>query len=690
MWMTVETDRDRHRRLASRVFVAGLLALMLSCSAGAQIDPAKRSLYIQRLAANAAGAYGGMAGSPLVAMPSDPVLDAVVTWDRLRRDGYTAARGAQFGEFARFLKDHPDWPQSLTLRRAAEKLIDDRVSAADRIAFFKQFPPLSALAKLRLAEAFASMGRGSDAREAARDAWDSAGLDPTAENQLLAQFSKDLRPDDHVARADRLLWSGQTSAASRLLPLVDTDRRMWMLARMAARAGAPDAGNRLAVVPDDLRRDPGLVADRALGLRRVGQLAQAQALLAGVLVKPGSAIDPETWLKLRIEFARAAWRTGDHGTAYRIAAQHAAFAVGKPVSERSLGERQVYIDTEFLAGWLALRKLGRASAALTHFQNVRAAALTPLSQSRGDYWIGRAAEVAGKGDDARRAYGAAAEHFDYFYGQLASERLGKPLALRREPAPVLSITRTAALRADPLVQAAFALGDIGDRNRQAIFLRQIADRAGTLAEQAQVAALAAPLGRPDLGVFAGKAARGTGELALLDAAFPVLDIPGNLARDFSMIHAITRQESQFDRTITSSANAQGLMQLLPGTAAEQAGKLGLPASTPRLTSDPTYNVTLGSGYFNRLKSNFAGSHVLAVAAYNAGPGNVRKFLAANGDPRTTEDVIDWVEAIPLSETRNYVQRVLENAVVYDLLHPQTAVMPTTNRLSAYLGKRVPG
>ena len=178
---------------------------------------------------------------------------------------------------------------------------------------------------------------------------------------------------------------------------------------------------------------------------------------------------------------------------------------------------------------------------------------------------------------------------------------------------------------------------------------------------------------------------------MLDAAFPILDLPGNLSSQFTMIHAISRQESQFDRGVISGANARGLMQLLPGTAAEQAGKLGLPASTDRLTSDPVYNVTLGSAYFARLRDNFAGSHVLAVAGYNAGPGNVRKFLAANGDPRDPGmDVVDWIEAIPLSETRNYVQRVLENAVVYDLLHPGTAVMPTTNRLSAYLGKKTPG
>ena len=684
---------ERKRQLARQVF-AGAGALLLGVAfiapASAQISEAQRSLYSARLAANAAGQFGGYAGSPLVGTPSNPTLDAIVTWDRLRRDSYTAANGASFIEYARFLKDHPDWPQSLVLRRAAEKLIDDSVAAPDRIAFFKRFPPLSALAKLRLAEALLSVGRGAEARDMARDAWDSSGLDAIAEGQLLALFEKDLRPEDHLARADRLLWSGQTTAASRLLPRVDVDHRMWMLARMALRANAPDTANRLAVVPDNLRRDPGLIIDRAQYLRRNGDLAAAQALLAGTPIKPGAAIDPETWMKARLDFARTAWRAGDAETAWRIAAGHGAFVTGKPVAERTLAERQAYIDTEFLAGWLALRKLGRAPQAMAHFQNVRAAALTPLSQSRGDYWSGRAAQAAGNADDARRAYAAAAVHFDYFYGQLAAERLGKPLTIRREATPVIAADRASNFRADPLVRAAFALGDIGDRGRQSIFLRQIADRAQSLDDQALVASLAKPLDRPDIGVFAGKAARGNGELALLDAAFPMLALPDNLARDFSMIHAITRQESQFDRGITSAANAQGLMQLLPGTAAEQAGKLGLPASTARLTGDPIYNVTLGSAYFNRLKDNFAGSHVLAVAGYNAGPGNVRKFLAANGDPRTSEDVIDWIEAIPLSETRNYVQRVLENAVVYDLLHPDTAIMPSTNRLSAYLGKRTPG
>jgi soluble lytic murein transglycosylase len=681
---------ERVTQMSSKVL---LLALALaSCApALAQINEATRSLYVARLADNAAGRFGGMAGSPLIGVAGVPTLDAVVTWDRLRRDGHTAATGARFAEYAAFLRANPDWPQGTTVRRLAEKLIDESVTAPERIAYFNQFPPLSALAKLRLAEAQLSIGKNGDARATARDAWDSAGLDSSAEQQLLALFDKDLRPEDHLSRADRLLWSNQTSAAARLLPRIDMDRRLWLLARMALRANSPDATNRLAGVPPQLRNDPGLILDRAAWLRRKGLTDEAQALLANATPAPGPIVDGESWLKVRLEFARAAWRAGDFDTAYRIASRHGALTSGTPIATRSLGERQQFIDSEWLAGWLALRKLGRAGDAIGHFRNVRTAALTPLSQTRGDYWIGRAAEAAGQAGPARSAYEAAASHFDYFYGQLAAERLGRALAVKRTPPANISADMASTFRADPLVRASFALGDLGDRRRQGLFVRSLAERAATPRDQALVAGIVKPMGRPDLGVLLGKAARSDGELALIDTAFPMLDLPASLNDSWTMIHAITRQESQFDQTIASSANAQGLMQLLPTTAAEQAGKIGMAASTARLTEDPIYNVTLGSAFFRRLKDNFGGSHVLAVAAYNAGPGNVRKFLAANGDPRQPgTDMIDWIEAIPFSETRNYVQRVLENAVVYDLLHPETAVMPKTNRLSAYLGKSTPG
>ncbi len=684
---------ERGPRLASsdlRKAIAALLATLLlgaATPALAQLTEAAKSLYSQRLADSAAGRFDGLAGSPLVGVAPVPALDAVVTWDRLRRDGYHGS----FAEYALFLRDHPDWPQALVIRRLAERAIDAAVAAPDRIAYFTRFPPLSALARLRLAEAQLALGKAAEARASAREAWVSAGLDQAAETQLLALFDKDLDANDHLARADRLLWSGQVTAASRLLPRLTMDRRLWLLARIALRVNAPDVLNRLAGVPAALANDPGLLLDRALWLRGQGKTGEAQTLLATTDLPPGYVLDPEMWLKTRLDFARGAWRSGDFELAYRIASRHSAFALGRLLSERSLGERQVFVESEWLAGWLALKKLGRPNEAFAHFQNVRSAAQTPITQTRGDYWTGRAAEAAGRAAEARAAYEAAAVHFDYFYGQLAAERLGRPLAVKRAATVTPPGNAADSFRADPLVRATFALGELGDRGRQNLFLRALAERATSPLDQALVAGLVGPLGRPDLGVLVGKAARAEGQLALIDVAFPTLALPASLDPHWTMIHAISRQESQFDRAIASSANALGLMQLLPGTAAEQAGKLGLEMSRSRLTSDPVYNVTLGSAYFARLRDGFAGSHVLAVAGYNAGPGNVRKFIAANGDPRLPGvDPVDWIEAIPISETRNYVQRVLENAVVYDMLHPATAVMPTTNRLSAYLGKKAPG
>ncbi len=681
---------ERRARLASNVFgnvfgnvfrpalLAALLAFPIATAA--QLPEATRSLYSQRLAANAAGQFGDFAGSPLVGVAPVPLLDDIVSWDRLRRETYRAP----FAAYARFLADHPGWPQETLLRRLAERAIDESVAPDQRLAYFNRFPPLSALAKLRLAEALKASGRGAEAAAMARDAWDSSGLDATQETLLLAVFDADLTPADHLARADRLAWSGQATAASRLLPRLAMDHRLWLLARLALRANSPDAPNRLAGVPATLRDEAGLVLDEAMWRRRQGDAAAAQALLADARIAPGRVLDPEAWLRARLEVARAAWRAGQFETAWKIAARHNGFAPGRPLAEQPLGARQQFVETEFLAGWLALRKLARPADALVHFQNVRAASLTPLSQTRGDYWIGRAAEAAGRAAEARAAFEAAAVHFDCFYGQLAAERLGRAVTLRRPPVPAIPATVSDTFRADSLVRAAFALGDLGERNRQTLFLRALAERAVTGQDTLLVAGLAKPLGRPDLGVLAGKSARADGELAAVDIAFLLLELPESLSASFTIIHAIGRQESQFDRAAVSSAGARGLMQLLPGTAAEQAGKLGLPAQTERLTADPVYNATLGAGYFNRLLNAYGGRHVLAVAAYNAGPGNVRKIVATNG-PLAGADAIDWIESIPIAETRNYVQRVLENAVVYDLLHPATATSPAQGRLAWYLG-----
>jgi soluble lytic murein transglycosylase len=651
------------------------------------LDAATIARYHARLADNESGRFNQLSGAPLSGAQAVPVLEEVVTWDRLRREAYRAS----FSDYAAFLAGHADWPASSTIRRLAERSIGDDTPADQIVRHFARVAPLTAEGKWRYAEALVASGQAGTAATWARDAWDSAGLDDAQEARLLAKFGDRLRPDDHASRMDRLLWADRITPAGRMLARVDTDTRLWALARIALKRNAPDVAARMAVVPDRLRREAGLVLDEAQWLIRQGRAAEGHTLLSGPATPRIAGglltIGQESWLKARLDIGRALWRAGNLTSARAVLAGHGLDATR--MASRPVTERSALLDAEWLAGWLALRRLNQPAQALTHFRNARAVAQTPISQARGDYWAGRAAEAAGQREQARQYFAAAARHPDYFYGQLASERLGQPLSLANRPLPVLDAVTAGNFRAEGRVRAVFALADI-DRGRQTTFLKQLADTAETPQRAALVAGLAGPLNRPDAGVHAGKAARGTAELALISAAFPVLPLPENLASRFTIIHAITRQESQFDRTARSSANALGLMQLVPATAAEQAQKMGLPASpASRLTQDPVWNVTLGSGFIERLRASYGGSAPLAVAAYNAGPGNVRRFIAQNDDPRNG-DVLDWIESIPFSETRNYVQRVLENAVVYETLYPDRAVTKGPNRLSEWLGKDTPG
>lgn len=675
-------DMDRRRGLSSRLRWLALAAL-LAGTAAAALTPGMRALYAARLAETAAGRFTTLPLSPQVDPATDPLMDAVVQWDRLRRDNGPTS----FAEIAAFLRAHRGWPAETVLRRRAEKLLVDAVPAAARLDYFRDYPPLSSYARFRLAEAERLTGNATLATADARAAWTAGGLDPASEAQLQGEFAGALTTADHVARLDHLLWRGETAAATRMLPLVPDDVRALAAARLALRSGAVVTA---AAVPEQWRSDAGLIFDEASAAKRRGDLAGARQIMADYAGTPGLVADPGAWLKLRLDLARGAMRDRADDLAYRIAAGHRALALGRPLAEHSLDERQALIDTEWLAGWLALRRLNLPVAALTHFERVTDTALTPVSQSRGQYWSGRAADAAGS-PDARLFYAAAATHADYYYGQLAAEHLGATLTLPAATPVAVDRRDREAFDRDELVRVVRDLGEIGDRARQTVFMKALVDRAETPAQQRLLVDLGRSLDRPDLGVITGKAARVEGELALVDAAYPTLALPPELAPSWTMVHAISRQETQFDRAAVSAANARGLMQLLPATASEQAAKLGLPYATSRLTDDPVFNVTLGAAYYARIRDNLAGSHLLAVAAYNAGPGNVRRFIAMNGDPRLPgADLVDWVELIPFSETRDYVQRVLANAVVYDIIHPATATMPTTNRLSAYLGKRTPG
>ena len=631
-------------------------------------------------------------GTPVVPAPGPmaaPTLaSTLATWRALQQTD-----SLPFDTYATFLMAHPDWPNQAANRRAAERQAAlGSANPANVAAFFRRYPPLTAAGGVAHARALAATGRSGEANEAARGAWRRGALTAADESAILTLFPGALSSTDHDTRFDMLMWQGSTGQAQRLLPLTSPSRRPLFEARLAFRTRAATAGG-LAAANDAIGfTDAGYIADKAAWLRDTGAWTTARAWLARTrsgMTRPGNV---EEFYEVLLAQARGAAADRQYQTAYDIARQvDDAYPVGTDVSQKPYGERDDYTSLVWLAGTVALKQLGRPADAMTMFDRYARGSLAPQTRAKGFYWAGRAAENAGRSAERAAFLQRAAGYRDQYYGQLANERLGRAL-VAPPPAPrpqVDAATRTAFYSRE-IVQAAQFLGSIGDWQDQTAFVKQIAATVETDADHHLADELSRRMGRPDLGVLVGRAAMQNGLSEYSAIAFPTVPVPSGYEGEWTMIHAIARQESQFDRAAISSAGARGLMQLMPGTAREQAGKLGLPYTPDALTRDTSYNVQLGSSYFQRIFGQY-GSYPLAIAAYNAGPGNVNKWLAANGDPRTGGvDAIDWVEAIPYSETRNYVQRVLENAVVYDLMNPARGRSRGPANLSWYLGKGRPG
>ncbi|MDB5716680.1 MAG: lytic transglycosylase subunit [Sphingomonas bacterium] len=663
--------------MVTRLLAGGLLLASVAAAA-ATLGNEQRDWYRTRL---------GVSGAqPTSAMPqTDPTAEAVLRWNRLRQsDSYA------FADYAGFLLAYPGWPGEMAMRKVAERRIDpNNLSPRDIVAFFDRFPPLSASAHLYFAEALSAIGR-PDAAQAARAAWLSGALTPLEEGRLLGRYT--FAQEDQDQRMERLLWNRSTASAARQIGLTSPARRPMYEARLAMQQRSADAADRAYSLGAGAARDAGFIADRARWLRDSAQLAAARGYLANPRTLDRPPFDPRAWMDLLYDNARAAAADKQWSTAWGIASQiDDAYPAGTNVRATSLAERDVYTNLVWLAGTTALQQLGRPADAVGMFERYGRAAKSPQTQTKGFYWAGRAALAAGDATTANRFFTEAAQHPDQFYGQLAGERLGRPMVAPQTAMVALPPEANRAFEDSSLVRAARILGELGDWRNQSLFLRTIAQNAVTDTDHVLAANLSLSINRPDLGVMVARNARNSGVSDFVPTGFPRIAVPATAEPYWTMVHAISRQESQFDRQAISSAGARGLMQLMPGTARDTAGKLGLSYDFNRLIQDPSYNIMLGSFYFSRLLDSFGGNHVLAVASYNAGPGNVRKWLAANGDPRMPGvDVINWIEAIPFSETRGYVQRVLENAVVYDAMNPARASMPATNRLSAYLGKRTPG
>ena len=594
----------------------------------------------------------------LVARQPSQMAHAVQLWQQL-----STSQNYRFTDYASFLLSYPDFPDAGKLQGyAEERLSQEYVPAGQLTAFFDRFEPESNFARANYALALMTQ-RPAAAPAVARAAWRGGEMSDTAEATLRGSFHQQFTQDDHDARMDALLWQRNGNAAARQLGYTSPARRALYQARLAILQG----GDGFTTDPT-ATADPGYLYNRSRELRLEGRPHEAVQLLANRPRLSAIPFDQTAWVTELLNVAKMA----DAASAQRIAASAVdGFRNEAEIADGPYRLRDDYTSLMWLGGTKALWERGDGAGAAPLFYRYGAAARTPQTRSKGFFWAGHAAQRAGNQAEATRYYGMAAEYPDRFYGQLALERLGRPLPpLGGVPAGAPSEEERRAFLASPLTQAVTEVARGTPWSTGIRFYRAIADRANTLGEHLLVAELARNIGRRDLAVIVSDAAAADGHKGFTLIGYPTLTTPPGA--NWTMVHAISRQESQFADNAISHAGASGLMQLMPGTAREQAGKLGMAYMSASLINDPGYNIRLGDAYFQRMYNSY-GSYPLAAAAYNAGPGNVNKWLRQNGDPRTGAiSWVDWIERIPFFETKNYVQRVVENAVVYETLNPNMA------------------
>ncbi len=618
---------------------------------------------------------GQSGGSTMLARQPTAIDAAIARWELLQQNSQLS-----FSDYAGFALAYPDFPLMSVVRDRAEKtLAVEAPSQADLLRYFDALPPLTNPARARYALALAAAQR-PEAFDVARVAWRGGEMNEPSEAYITGLYSNRLTAEDHAARMDALLWQGERNAAARHMVNLDPAQRQLAMARLALVGGASPDESGIAL-PSGALNDAGYVFNYVNYLRSKQRTGEAVSLLANRPSFASPAFDPEDLVGDMLAIAQSTSALD----AVRIASRtDDLFAPGTDISEGSFKLRDRYTDLMWLGGTKALWELGRGDQASGLFERYGRAARTPLTKAKGFYWGGRAAQQSGNASEATRLYELAAQWPDYYYGQLSLAALGRPMPSFADlPRPAISAEQRREFDARPISQAILALArNRRDWRTERRFFQAVADNARDERELLMAHDLAARVNLPEMSVVLGMMAGELGFSGVERIGFPTVETP--LVNDWTMVHAIGRQESEFDRTRVSHAGARGLMQLMPGTAREQAGKLGVQYMSADLIDAPQYNIRLGDAYFARMMSYYGGAYPLAVGAYNAGPGRVNQWLRLNGDPRKGEiDWVTWVERIPANfETRYYIMRVLGNAVTYSHMHPDKAGMPRS--INAFL------
>ncbi len=620
-------------------------------AAPARPAPPEYSRLRDGMAAAAANDWAGLRMQRDAA--SDPLVRRALQW----RYASASDAPALFSDLSQALRELEDWPSRATMRQRAEQaILDSGLSPRERVAWLRaDGGPVSGDGRIALAQALRASGETREANELARQAWRENALTARSEAIALDEFSGALTQEDHAARLDLSLWRGERGAAQRLMGRVSPADRAVANARIALQT-RPRRGLQAAVdaVPASRAEDPGFLYDRVRYLRRTGRPEEAitYAMRITPSAAPHAARD-EIAEERRLYVPRA-MRGGDRRGAYRLVSNHA------------LTSGEQFADSEWMAGWLSLRFLNDAPAAARHFAHLDENVSTPVSRARALYWRAQAARALGQTAEADLRLTEAARYDFTYYGQIAAARRGAQMNLH-PPGPISREAR-ARFESNELVRLLRLIAEFGTQRDFESIAYHLDDTLGSAEELEMLAAMAREASFTRTSLRAAKAGIRRG-LVAVNAAFPMPELPAEVRQSSrpepALVYAIIRQESEFDPRAMSPVGARGLMQLMPATARITANRYGLPYQLANLTGDPQYNMRLGAAHLSDLLDEFSGSYVLTIAAYNAGGGRAREWIADWGDPRRpSADVVDWIELIPIPETRNYVQRVLENVQVY--------------------------
>jgi soluble lytic murein transglycosylase len=561
-------------------------------------------------------------------------------WKALRDPG---AGYVSFEETYRWLTNRPGWPQEKVIRlRAEQAALTERPDPTTMRQFCANMPPISGRGMFACVQANA--GDAEQRKKWVKQAYLQGDFSGIEEDAILAEYRGQFTAADHQARMDRLLFEGKVQQAKRMMPLLAPNYRLLSEARIALIANARNANAKLHGVPSSLKNHSGLTFNRIQWRARNGQ---DEGVLELLLNGPNNPPYADFWWPYRARAVREAVEDKRYKQAMAILAKH-----GELNPENNA-------DALFLKGWISLEFTGDPRNAYKDFYKLYGDVATPVSKARAAYWAARAATKNGNADIAKEWYAKAANYSTVFYGQLAAAEMNPGASLKLPAKPSGGVN----FSGEALPGTALWLAGKGELDMANAFLAHIVDRSDDPSRAQSLADMCMKQGYRHGSVKVAKQALRQ-NIVLAEAGWPKLDVPAQSPIEPALALAITRQESEFNAKARSSADARGLMQVLPGTANHTAKRNGLRYDARHLY-EPQPNMVIGTTYLGGLINGWDGSYVMAIASYNAGPANVRKWVARFGaPPRDVHGMVNWIEKIPFAETRNYVQRVLENVQVY--------------------------